>query len=51
MTEDQIEAKVESEMNRLDRRLTRGLITQEEYDDAVYLLDRWADQQYKHVSA
>jgi hypothetical protein len=51
MTEDQIEAKVESEINRLDRQLMDGKITQEEYDDAVYILDRWADQQYKHVSA
>ena len=50
MTEDQIEAKVESEMDRLDRKLMNGKITQDEYDDAVYTLDKWADQQYKHVS-
>lgn len=51
MTEAQIEAKVESEMNKLDRQLTSGKITQEEYDDFVYRLDRWADNQYKYVSA
>lgn len=47
MTEDQIELKVEREMDKLDRKLMDGRITQEEYDREIYLLDKWAEQQYR----
>jgi len=50
MTEDQIELKVEHDMDRLDRQLMDGKITQERYDYAVYLLDKWADQQLRKAA-
>lgn len=49
MTEDQIELKVEWEMDKLDRKLMDGRLSQEEYDREVYKLNRWADQQYRKV--
>lgn len=49
MTEDQIERKVEREMDKLDRKLMDGLITQEQYDLEVDALERWSDQQYRHM--
>lgn len=51
MTEDQIELKVEREMDRLDRQLMDGKITQEQYDRAVYKLDQWASQQLRKMAA
>lgn len=50
MTEDQIEQQVERLMNRLDRHLMSNLFTQDEYDREVYLLDIWAQKQYKKAS-
>lgn len=49
MTEDQIERSVERAMNRLDRELGRGHITEEEYDKQVYELDIWAERQYSKI--
>lgn len=42
MTEDQIERIVEREMDKLDRLLTNGLMTNEEYETEVAELDNWA---------
>lgn len=47
MTEDQIERIVEREMDKLDRQLTKGMITNEEYEDEVNELDNWARDAYK----
>lgn len=46
MTEAQIERKVESYMDRLDRQLMRNEITQTVYDREVKALDKWAKGQY-----
>ena len=46
MTEDQIERIVEREMDKLDRMLTNGLMTNEEYDQEVKELDMWARDEY-----
>lgn len=43
MTEDQIDRIVEREMDKLDRMLTNGLMTQEQYDEEVSELDKWAN--------
>lgn len=42
MTEIQIERIVEQEMDRLDRNLMFGRITQEEYNLEVKELDAWS---------
>ncbi len=42
MTEDQIERIVERWMDNLDRQLTKGLMTNEEYEQEVKELDKWA---------
>ncbi|MEN6624036.1 MAG: hypothetical protein ABFD50_21130 [Smithella sp.] len=42
MTEDQIDRIVERWMDNLDRQLTKGLMTSEEYDQEVKELDKWA---------
>jgi hypothetical protein len=42
MTEDQIERRVEAKMDRLDRALINGELTQSAYDDEVRFLDNWA---------
>lgn len=42
MTEDQIERIVERTMDNLDRQLTKGFMTQEQYDEEVSELDKWA---------
>lgn len=49
MTEDQIELKVEKEMDKLDRKLMDGRITQDQYDLEVDALERWSDQQYRYL--
>lgn len=45
--EDKIERIVEKEMDRLDKLLTGGYLTQEQYDEEVQELDDWASEQYK----
>ena len=49
MTEDQIEREVERKMDRLDTQLMGGVISQSYYDEAVRVLDKWAQQQVDHV--
>jgi hypothetical protein len=48
LTEDQIERKVESAIDRLDRHLLSNQITQEQYDRDIVSIDKWAEQQYQH---
>ena len=48
LTEDQIERKVESAIDRLDRHLLTNQITQEQYDRDIVAIDKWAEQQYQH---
>ena len=48
LTEEQIERKVESAIDRLDRHLLSNQITQEQYDRDIVSIDRWAEQQYQH---
>jgi hypothetical protein len=45
MTEDQIERRVETRMNTLDRQFMSGELSQTEYDLAVKELDQWAKDQ------
>lgn len=47
MTEDQIEARAERAMDRLDRRLMAGEITQAEYEAAVAAIDRAASAAHR----
>lgn len=42
MTEDQIDRIYERTMDNLDRQLTKGFMTQEQYDEEVAELDKWA---------
>lgn len=51
LTEEQIERKVEIQINRLDRHLLSNQITQEQYDRDIMALDTWAAQQYEHSKA
>jgi hypothetical protein len=48
MTEDKIERIVELEMDKLDQQLTKGILTNEEYEDEVRELDNWARDEYRH---
>ncbi len=45
MTEEQIELRVESMMNSLDRRFMKGSMAQAEYDAKVREIDAWAQRQ------
>lgn len=47
LTEADIELRVERQMDKLDRKLMRGEITQSEYEREVFILDKWSAQQYK----
>lgn len=47
MTEDMIERVIEREMNRLDKELLSGSITQEEYDCEVAELDKWSREELR----
>lgn len=51
MSEDQIERRVEREMNVLDRAFMRGDITQLAYDEMVDELCQWANREYTHCAA
>jgi len=46
LTEAQIERMAESYMDRLDRQLMRGDITQPQYDREVKALNKWAKEKY-----
>jgi hypothetical protein len=48
LTEQQIERRVESAIDRLDRHLLSNQITQEQYDRDIVSIDKWAEQQYQH---
>ena len=48
LTEEQIERKVESAIDRLDRHLLSNQITQEQSDRDIVSIDKWAEQQYQH---
>lgn len=41
MSEATIERIAERTMDRLDRELTEGVLTQEEYDEEVKVLEEW----------
>jgi len=40
-SEDQIERIAERQMDNLDRQYTKGMLTNEEYNQEVLELDRW----------
>jgi len=45
MTEQQLEARIERMIDRLDRDFMSGLITQEQYDEQFIAIQSWAAQQ------
>jgi hypothetical protein len=45
LTAEQIERRAERAMDRLDRALMTGIITQAEYDREVSIADKWAQIQ------
>ena len=45
-TEAEIEIEVEKMYDRLDARLMNGSITQQQYAEQTYKIDRWAESQY-----
>lgn len=47
MSEYEIELKIEKAMDRLDRMLMDGRISQDQYDHEVWLLDQWANRKLK----
>ena len=51
MTETDIEIIVERAIDRLDARLMQRKMTQAEYDYEVWIVDKWAEQQYQHNKA
>ena len=51
LTENQIEATVERQIDKLDAKLMSGKLTQSEYDHEVMIVDKWASQQYEHAKA
>jgi hypothetical protein len=46
MSEEQIERRVETDMNVLDRQYMDGRITTAEYENGVRRLSQWASRQY-----
>ena len=51
MTEDQIERIVERQMDKLDLQLTKGMLTNEEYEAEIRELDNWANDAYRQSRA
>ena len=51
MTENEIEHRVQVAIDRLDRHLLTNQITQQQYDDDIFALDKWASQQYKALES
>ncbi len=49
LTEDEIERIVEKHIEALDRRLMNNDMTQQEYEEAVVIVDKWASQQYRNL--
>lgn len=50
LTEDQIERRVSSTIDRIDARFMSGKLTQEEYDDRMRDIHRWAEAQYEAMA-
>lgn len=50
MTEIQIENEVERKINTLDRQLLSGKLSQDQYDQEVAKVDKWANRQYNKLS-
>jgi len=42
LTEDEIEHIVEKHIEALDRRLMNNDMTQQEYEEAIVIIDKWA---------
>lgn len=53
MDEYQIEMRVEKATDRLDKRFMSdaNTMTQEEYDNEIKILGRWAQQQYDNLAS
>ena len=51
LTENQIESTVERVIDKLDRQLLTGKLTQQQYDQEVHIIDKWAIQQYEYAKA
>lgn len=49
LTAEQIERRAERTMDRLDRGLLAGIMTQAEYDREVSIVDKWAQAQYVNL--
>lgn len=49
LTEEEIECRVEKLIDELDHRLMHNDLTQEEYDQAVVIIDKWASQQLRAI--
>jgi ATP-dependent Clp protease ATP-binding subunit ClpA len=49
LTEDEIERIVEKHIEALDHRLMNNDMTQQEYEQAVIIVDKWASQQYRNL--
>jgi uncharacterized membrane protein len=47
MTVEEIERTAERAMDRLDRQLMRGELTQEQYHREIGIVDSWTIEQYK----
>lgn len=47
MTEEEIEYIVEKRIDELDHRLMHNDLTQEEYEMAVAIIDKWASHQLR----
>jgi len=45
MTEQQLEARIERLIDRLDKDFMFGLITQEQYDEQFLAIQAWATEQ------
>jgi hypothetical protein len=51
LNESQIELMVEKAIDKLDKRFLMGEISQTEYDQEIYIIDKWAIQQLKEQTA
>lgn len=49
LSENQIETLVERQIDKLDKNLLSGALTQSEYDHEIMIVDKWASQQYDHL--
>lgn len=49
LTEEEIECRVEKLIDELDHRLMHNDLMQQEYDQAVVIIDKWASQQLRAI--